>query len=118
MAKPLAPTAARGQTYGAAGAQIASQRAVPMASGPPPLGSAPGPAGPPAVPPPALNAPTLRPSEPVTAGLEMGPGPGPEVLSNFEPEDPTIAELRAIYSMFPNRDLGELLEDADAGITF
>jgi hypothetical protein len=29
-----------------------------------------------------LHAPSQRPGEPVTAGVPVGPGPGPEVLSN------------------------------------
>lgn len=83
-AKPRLPvTTVPGQPYGQAGQQAAAQQAVPM--GTPPL---PQPQGPPA-PPTAgmlpsdvlgLDAPTQRPTEPVTNGLAVGPGGGPEVL--------------------------------------
>lgn len=96
--------APRGQPYGAAGAQIASQQQVPM--GAPPLPAPPIP----------LNAPTALPDEPVQAGLSLGPGAGPEAI--ISSPDPIIAELRGLYAMFPNRDLAELLEDAENGITF
>lgn len=33
-----------------------------------------------------FGAPTVNPSEPVTAGAPAGPGPGPEVLGGFTPE--------------------------------
>ncbi len=69
--------------------------------------------GPPPIP---LSAPTQSPNEPIQSGLPIGPGPGPEALS--QSPDPTIAELRGLYAMFPNRDLAELLEDIDNGITF
>lgn len=58
----------------------------------------------------------MSPNDPVTSGLPIGPGPGPEALA--QSADPTIAELRGLYAMFPNRDLAELLEDIENGITF
>lgn len=38
-----------------------------------------------------LYAPTQRPDEPITSGIAMGEGPGPEVLgmNNIQPEDDT-----------------------------
>lgn len=52
---------------------------------------------------PALNAPTARPNEPITAGLAMGPGPGPEALTTpagMAPQssgfDPQLELLRAL----------------------
>lgn len=97
---PEAPTAAPNQPYGEAGQQIAAQRAVPLAGaptmqagGPPPP---PQPGGAPAGGPGDLMAaaqahngpgnsmlltrPTERPNEPVTYGLPIGPGGGPEAL--------------------------------------
>jgi len=78
--KPLAPTAPTGMPYGAHQASIAAQQAVPVAPPPAPMvpqglgspvsGPAPGEL-------PPLNAPSARPSEPVTAGLPIGAGPGP-----------------------------------------
>lgn len=94
--KPLAPTAMPNQPYGAAGAQLSSQQAVPMASPPAPSAAAPTPGG--AAPPAAggvgapmpspgaagdLHRPTERPGEPVQAGMAMGPGPGPEAIPGY-----------------------------------
>jgi hypothetical protein len=42
-----------------------------------------------------LNAPTARPSEPVTAGLPVGPGPGPEVLGQRRGLSDLLARLHA-----------------------
>lgn len=91
---PLPVAAAPGQTYGDRAAQEAAQRSLPMA--PTPLAApapAPGGGSPPAppqapvgAPPPqpgqagAFLRPTERPNEPVTHGLPMGAGAGPEVL--------------------------------------
>lgn len=48
-------------------------------------------------PPPPINAPTSRPSEPVTAGLSLGPGPGPEAIPSLAPTsnapDPDLINL-------------------------
>lgn len=64
----LAPTAAKNQPYGEAGSQLAAQAQVPL--GPPPT---------------PINAPTSRPSEPVQAGLSLGPGPGPDAIPALSP---------------------------------
>ena len=105
LLKPAAPTAAGGQTYGDRAQQIAAQRAIPIANGPtltpnaPPAGPG-GPQSPPSAGPPgpqdlqamtdahngpgtslALDRPTERPNEPVTHGLPVGPGAGPEALT-------------------------------------
>jgi hypothetical protein len=84
-AVPIA--AASGQTYGAKKAQMDAQRAMPIA--PPPASAMPAAlSGPPSRPVPGqmpgevvpLDAPSQRPNEPLTAGLPVGPGAGPEVL--------------------------------------
>jgi hypothetical protein len=88
--------------YGTAVRQAEAQRAVPLAAAPPP--PVPGAAGP-------LDRPSERPSEPITAGMPMGPGPGPEVLGpQFGGPDP-VADLRALYLLYPNEDLRRLIED-------
>ena len=100
---PAQPVSAvPGQGYGVAADQQEAQRIAPMSGG----GTAPpaGPGGPQSSPPSggppgpnelqamsdayngpgtslALNRPTERPNEPVTAGLPVGPGPGPESLT-------------------------------------
>ena len=56
-----------------------------------------------------LGEPTARPGEPVTAGLDRGPGPGSEVVPLVQNQDPDL-ELRAIFQRFPSEDLRELLE--------
>lgn len=84
-----APAAPNDQAYGMRGDQIAAQQAIPL-----PQTQAPGmqPTEPqqpsmidqarqfdPGITP--LTAPTSRPGEPVTSGLPMGAGPGPEIFS-------------------------------------
>lgn len=76
--KTLAPTAAPGQTYGAAGAQLASQQVVPM--GNPSLPSAPQAQAAPPLQPGSLGhilRPTEMPEQPLTHGAPFGAGPGP-----------------------------------------
>lgn len=34
--------------------------------------------------PPGIDAPTMRPGEPITAGADMGPGPGSEILPSYQ----------------------------------
>jgi hypothetical protein len=84
--------AASGQQYGMRGQQMAAQRALPVArpatdavpSGGSPAAGGPAGAGTPAGPLPGsltpLDAPTQRPGEPVTTGLPVGAGAGPEAL--------------------------------------
>lgn len=104
------------QPYGQASSQRAAQSAIPMAAPAPP---APGGAPPPppglgaAVP---LNAPSSRPDEPVTAGLNLGAGPGSEAL--FQPPDPAELEIRALYALYPNNDLLDLINFMDQGRTY
>lgn len=64
---------------------------------------------------PAVDAPTGRPSEPLTAGAPVGPGPGPEALRLPAGDDPELDILRAVYRLHPNEDLRELIEDAETG---
>lgn len=91
-----------GQTYGEATRQRESQQAVPV--GPPP---APGP----------FAGPSERPDEPITAGMDMGEGPGREALSPVAAapgsRDDLILSLRAIASRFPNPALMVLLQEME-----
>lgn len=117
---PLTPTAPTGLQYGQHSSLIDSQRQVPMgpagANAPAPVAPPPAASAPPPVLPGSLGAfdrPTDRPGEPVTAGLPIGPGPGPEVLFHA---DPTEETLRALYRIDPgNEHIRELLEDYDTG---
>lgn len=116
--------AATGQQYGKAGAQIAAQRAMPIAAPPPPATGAPvgppagGPPAPPVPPPGAvmpLDAPTQRPNEPITAGMAVGPGPGVEAnpFSAVGSPDDAVLALRAAYSVYPSEELRMVLERID-----
>ena len=108
------------QPYGVAAAQRAAAQAIPM--GQPPLGAAPNPSPPQAQPqaPPQqplavpgangpLTRPTERPNEPVTHGLPMGPGAGPEALQGVGAaarqgavEQGTLAHLLTSLAAQPN----------------
>lgn len=44
---------------------------------------------------PPLNAPSMRPHEPITAGLPVGAGAGPEALAQIGPETLSTADLLA-----------------------
>lgn len=110
-----APTAATGQPYGQAGAQLAAQRAVPLPATPPPPSGGPvaGAAGA-AAQPPDLYRPTELPDQPVTHGLPGGPGGGPEVLP-IQPTvgmDPIAIKIRAMLRADPNnQELANLVAD-------
>lgn len=112
-AGPLPPTAAPNQTYGAAGAQLASQRVIPMAPSPAPIAGPPpgpgpvqpGPGGPPPplpAPPGHFGRPTERPNEPVTAGLPIGPGPGPSPAATMAQSQSTLTDLLSAMSNTPH----------------
>lgn len=100
QANKLPVTVVPGQQYGQGVAQRDAQRVVPMGAPPSPgvasapspaLGTAGGPSGPPQAPGPLpgqvipLDAPTQRPNEPITAGMPLGTGPGPEALAVNRP---------------------------------
>jgi hypothetical protein len=110
-AKKMAATAAKGQTYGEAGKQMAAQRAVPMAApamapAPPQRNSvAPGSMG-------AFNRDTTAPDEPVTAGANVGPGPNAFQAGIMAPAmmgNPVLQELIVLNQLFPNDDLKNLI---------
>ncbi len=101
--------AATGQPYGAAGQQMEAQRAIPLTTpGVAPQRQqgapypAPGSLG-------ALDRPTERPDEPLTAGAAAGPGPGPEVLPL--PADDVADRILAAFAAFPTSELLELTEE-------
>jgi len=100
-------------TYGDIKKAKDAQRAVPMGKAPTDMGksapapqySIPGTLG-------AFNRPTERPNEPITAGANFGAGPnamaaGIPIMMNAQMQ--AKEELRAIYSMYPNEDLADLL---------
>lgn len=102
----LPATAPTGLPYGDRAKLIASQRQVPM--GPAPGPSSPGGAvqgSPPSPGPTPGSLPflgqTQRPLEPVTAGLPIGPGAGPEALTmnRPSPQDPIFMALAALDAL-------------------
>lgn len=103
---------ATGQTYGKATQQMEAQRAVPMGRSPvevtpqrPPRPT-PGTLG-------GLTRPSERPAEPITAGANFGPGPNAAAAGMPVPRiNSALAELRAIYQMFPSDDLLDLIDSA------
>jgi hypothetical protein len=48
-----------------------------------------------------LTEPTRRPDEPVTAGVDAGPGPGREVLGLKTPTDVTLEDLSKLSTYMP-----------------
>lgn len=121
-----APVGPVDSTYGEGERAIESQRRTPLPnySGPPaasgPAGA--GPSTPPqqggleaamaaaagmAPPTNALTSPTMRPGEPVTAGLRLGAGPGPEVLSSG---DRAVRTLRMLADVTADAGFAHLAE--------
>lgn len=103
----------QGQTYGEATQQRRSVQAVPTGAAPTQQRAEQ--AARRAVPaqPGSLTAPTARPAEPITAGAPFGEGVGPAAagIPMMSPTgDNVIEELKAIYQMFPNDDLADLLD--------
>jgi hypothetical protein len=58
----------------------------------------------------SLEAPSERPGEPLTAGMALGPGPGPEVL---RPGDRATQSLRMLASFSDDPGLAELADLAE-----
>lgn len=64
------------------------------------------------LPPWLIDSPSARPDEPVTAGLAMGPGPGPEILDAAQPA-PDLREqvLEGLWLTFGNEHARQLLQE-------
>lgn len=62
---------------------------------------------------PNLSDPTARPDEPLTAGLPMGAGPGPEALGPMAEVDPVRRLLRAMLVAYPNNDVMRMIDFLD-----
>ena len=107
-------TVASGQTYGSRQQQVDAQRAIPLpaASAPPPAPQAGTVAAGPTVTP--LSAPTTMPNQPVTHGLPIGPGAGPEVLGLPSAGDNVLDELRGIFAAYPTPELATLIDQLRA----
>lgn len=108
-AAKIEKAAAKGQTYGKATEQMASQSAVPMGASPADVAA--GRVAKQATKLTPLGAPTQRPDEPITAGAPFGPGPNmfQAGIPMMTQTDQAVQELRAIAQMFPSDDLDDLL---------
>lgn len=117
--QPLPVAAPTGLPYGARGELIAAQRQVPMAPAPSPAGGSPQPPAPvpPGHPSIALGRPTERPQEPITAGIPLGPGPGPEALTNTGMAQQNVTALLGQLANQPGAtsEVGELARYAASG---
>lgn len=114
------------QPYGSVKQQLAEQRVAPMAGKTPmpPAAQAGGqqgqaPAGPPPYRGGAFNAPSARPGEPVTTGVDIGPGAGTEALSSIaQPSQQGTGAMSAMLQRLALVDttgvIGKLLSSAQA----
>lgn len=114
-------TVSPGEPYGMRKQLEAAQATIPLpAAGAPPATGPQPPAPQGGAPVPQLAGaqdfarPTERPAEPVTNGLPVGPGQGPEALTSAAP-DVIGSQLRALYQTAPNNDLLRLIELHDRG---
>jgi hypothetical protein len=60
-----------------------------------------------------FDRPTERPNEPITAGVDFGPGQNSMQAGIDKPArigDPVLERLRTLYQQFPNEDLADLLD--------
>lgn len=108
------PRAKKGQVYGERKRQEDAQRVVPLPQrpkGPPPPQQGPAPVPPGALT--SLTSPTELPNEPMTTGLRLGEGAGPEALVMPRGDD-SLAILREVYSKYPFEDLRRLIERAES----
>jgi hypothetical protein len=77
------------------------QQGAPIQKVEPPRPGAPGGAAPAGPLPPALDAPTGRPDEPVTAGVDAGAGPGSQVLGLGDPNSWAEDDIRYAKQYLP-----------------
>jgi len=113
--KPLPAQAATGQQWGKATEQLQAQQAVPMAPPPTATPVAAEPQGP--LPPlpgelTPLTAPSQRPHEPVTSGLPIGAGPGPEILGPVGSSTSVADVLANLARVTNNPDVADLARRA------
>lgn len=100
-----------GREYGEKGAAEQRQQAAPLprqAAPPTPTqaASALAPRGP--LP---LTAPSTMPGQPVTAGLPIGAGAGPDILgASMGSQQPVTEQLLALYRQYPTPDLARIVE--------
>lgn len=106
-----------GLPYGQGQAQMQQQTSAPMAGNPTAAAqvsansAAQAPQMPPTI---GMFEPTQRPDEPITAGMDFGPGPDSSVLGLPTPpkeDDPAIRAIQALYMQDPrNEDLRLIIQ--------
>ena len=96
--------------YGEQAAFRSIQQGAPIQKVEPPTGGAPGGAPQAGALPPPLDAPTGRPGEPVTSGVDIGAGPGSDSLGLF---DPSAASAEDIMSALRYRQTLQYMVDSD-----
>lgn len=110
LRNPVAKMAAKGQGYGEAGQQLASQSVVPMGASPSDMQAQqstrmPGPTPGSVV---DLNAPTQRPDMPMNSNFVSDM---PQQKYSFG--DPVMDQIKQLYYAYPNDDLANLIAAYD-----
>lgn len=65
---------------------------------------------------PSLDDPSAYPDEPVTAGVGIGAGAGPESLLTGPMGPESLSLLRAVYARFPDEDIRRLIEQTEVNL--
>lgn len=60
-----------------------------------------------------FGEPTQRPGEPITAGADVGLGPGMAALGLPNMNDDLRLRLHALYSLYPTEELRQLLDSME-----
>jgi len=103
-----------GLAYGQGQAQMQQQTSAPMAGNP--VAATPASAAPQLPPVMGLTEPTQRPTEPITSGIDSGPGVGSDAITlpgmvPGAPTDNSAQLIRALYLQDPgNEDVRRMLE--------
>jgi hypothetical protein len=97
-----------GMPYGQGQALMAQQQGAPMAAAPAATRLAPSPMLPNVT---GIDEPTTRPDEPVTSGIALGAGPGPEALNMPSMED-TSEDKQRLLAYLPALESAALSPDA------
>lgn len=111
-----AKVVAKGQPYGQAGQQEQALSAVPLRNSATPLSNNREPRDDLRGKIPTLAQPSMRPDEPVTAGLPLGGGAGPEALALGTAANKELAIYRALFLRYPSEDLRRMIEFMEANL--
>jgi hypothetical protein len=102
---------APGGAYGQRAELTQLAQGAPMAQGMPAIPAGAPSGGMPPVPTVGIFEPTQRPNEPITAGVDVGPGPGSEALMTpIDAPDQIATFARAMYMANPSPQLRRIVE--------